>query len=599
MWVVILGDMAATRPGLGLLLMFGVVGHPAMATVIDHIEIHGLDQKGDAPLSDNIQSSLSLFQSLGHDEPPARLEYLFNQADQQTRQALEPFGYYTPTIRLQIKRLNRATTILIDVDKGSPVRVGRATIALVGAAATDQYLQQDLQQFRPKPGQVFSHPRYEASKLRISRRLNERGYFAAQFRQRKVTITRASHRADIDLIWDSQLRYNMGPVTFDYDYFCPGLFDPLVYWRQGDYYHEGRLDRLRQSLTKLDYFSSIEIEPRPDLADAKRQVPIRVTVKQAKRTIYNAGMSYGNESGPGLRTGIERRYLNRRGHKINTQLDYALKHKSLSSTYRIPAFGWLDGWYAFTVSAYDENTKYINLRNARLSAARSGQFSRDWSATASINLLRERWRYGEKEGFTGVNYQLATVVYPQLEASYVHVDDPIFPVDGIASTMRLRGGLAAIGANTNFVQMYGQVRLFFRLGPNGRVILRGEAGTTWVGDLVEMPPSLRYFAGGANSIRGYAFREVGPRTAQGYAIGAKRLMTSSAEYEYYWHGGPIGAAIFVDTGSAFDQRPHWQHGAGFGFRYRSPVGPIRVDIGHGMNHPDARFQFYIDIGANL
>ena len=84
--------------------------------------------------------------------------------------------------------------------------------------------------------------------------------------------------------------------------------------------------------------------------------------------------------------GIERRFLNNRGHKMNTQLDYAQKRKSLVTSYRIPAFNWLEGWYTFAASAYDEQTDYIDLRNFKLIASRSGEINEHWTAIASINV---------------------------------------------------------------------------------------------------------------------------------------------------------------------------------------------------------------------
>jgi len=116
-----------------------------------------------------------------------------------------------------------------------------------------------------------------------------------------------------------------------------------------------------------------------------------------------------------------------------------------------------------------------------------------------------------------------------------------------------------------------------------------------------MPPSLRYFAGGDRSIRGYAWREVGPRTPapDKYALGAKHLVVGSAEYEHYFGGGPWGAAVFVDTGSAFDNTIDLHTGVGLGVRWKSPVGPVRIDIAHGLNQPDSQFQLYLNIGADL
>ncbi len=586
---------------LALFLCLAAVATAHARGTIEKVEITGLDKDDDAAMIENIEVSLTLYESLGKVQGESRLEYLLAQAERQTAQALEPFGYYNPTITVEAPREGDRLQVRIHVDKGEPVRVRRADIAITGPGEDDRYLQQDLRDFQPRKGEVFDHTAYESSKVVITRRLAERGYFDADFTQRQVAVTRAENAADIDLSWDSGGRYDMGPTRFHQDYFNQDLFDPLVYWEEGSYYHEGKLDRLRESLTKLDYFSVIDIQPRPDQADENGEVPVDVKLTRAKRTIYTAGLSYGSESGPGVRGGIERRFLNNRGHKMNTQLDYAQKRKSLVTSYRIPAFNWLDGWYTFAASAYDEQTDYIDLRNFKLIASRSGEINEHWTAIASINALRERWRYASGTEFTDAVYNTSTLVYPQMVADYVNVDDEMFPRKGISGAATVRAGVEGAGSDTSFVQANAVLRWYIPVGESNRLILRGEGGTTWTSDLVAMPPSLRYFAGGDRSIRGYAFREVGPRTPapDKFALGAKNVVTASAEYEHYFGGGPWGAAVFVDTGSAFDNDIDLHTGVGFGVRWKSPVGPVRVDIAHGLNHPDSQFQLYLNIGADL
>src|SRR5690606_18289105 len=143
------------------------------------------------------------------------------------------------------------------------------------------------------------------------------------------------------LRWDSGIRYDMGRVSFEQapeEIIDPALFDKLVYWDEGSYYHQGKLDRLRTSLVSLDYFSRIDIEPRTEEAapgpdgNGKR-VPIAVTLTPAKRSIYTAGLSYGTDSGAGVRLGLERRYVNRRGHKALGQIDFAQKRKTATVQY--------------------------------------------------------------------------------------------------------------------------------------------------------------------------------------------------------------------------------------------------------------------------
>ncbi|HEU4773933.1 MAG TPA: autotransporter assembly complex family protein [Lysobacter sp.] len=574
------------------------------AAKVERVAVIGLDEA----MTDNVRSAVTLVDVLGKDLSGRRLAYLVREAEQETREALEPFGYYSPTISVERDRdSNAGSTVTITVDPGEPVRVRREHVAIEGVGGRDRYLREDLAGFRPRSGEVFEHPLYEASKTRISRRLAQRGYFDADFASRRVEVTRAEHAADIDLVWTSGPRYDMGPTTFEQTpnaILRGSVLDKLVYWDIGSYYHQGKLDRLRESLARLDYFSSVVINPQPDQA-IDGQVPVNVLLVPAKRSIYSAGLSYGTDSGPGVRLGLERRYVNDRGHKALAQLDYAQRRKTLTTQYRIPAFAWADGWYTISAQVADEQTDYMDNRRIEFVASRNGHINRHLNVIASLHALRERWSYladDDGDDTTGPAYRYATFSYPSLRAEYTDADDLIFPRNGRAGTLMLRGGLEGVGSDASFVQARATASWYRGLGANSRLIARGELGHTFTDELVAMPPSLRFFAGGDRSIRGYAWREVGPRV-QGsdgklYALGAKNVATGSIEYEHYFTRS-WGAAAFVDTGSAFDTTPDWHTGVGAGVRWRSPVGPLRLDIGHGLNDADSSFQIYLSVGADL
>jgi len=237
----------------------------------------------------------------------------------------------------------------------------------------------------------------------------------------------------------------------------------------------------------------------------------------------------------------------------------------------------------------------------KLVASRSGEISERWTAVASLNALRERWSYDMDTATGSRLYTYSTLVYPELSATYVDVDDRLFPRRGLSGTLAVRGGVENVGSDTSFIQLHGSGTWYRPFGVADRLIVRGEAGTTWTGELVAMPPSLRFFAGGDRSIRGYAWREVGPRTPppDNFALGARRVVTASVEYEHYFKGGPWGGAAFVDAGDAFDGDFNPRVGVGIGARWRSPVGPVRIDIAHGLDDPDSSFQIYLSLGANL
>ena len=577
---------------------------PAYAVTLTAVDIRGLDPV----MAENVRVSLSLVDAIGKELTGRRLAYLVREAEPETREALEPFGYYAPTITVERVRGPDADAdgsadtqqIVVTVAPGEPVRVRTADVGIEGEGGEDRYLQRELADFAPNVGDVFAHDVYEASKARITRRLAERGYFGADFAQRRVEVTRAEHAADIHLRWTSGARADMGTIRFTQaprPIIRQSLLDKLVYWEAGSYYHQGKLDRLRKSLVALDYFSRIEIEPLPEEAVDGR-VPVNVALTAAKRDIYTAGLSYGTDSGAGVRLGLERRYVNDRGHKLLAQVDWAQHRKTATVQYRVPAFRWLDGWYTASLQGADEQTDFADTRRVELVGSRSGEIDDRWTATASLHLLRERWRFFPEDVAQPLeDWRYASLVYPSLRGEYINADDRLYPRDGLGGTVLLRGGHEVLGSDATFVQAHVAARWFRGLDPRSRLIARAELGRTFTSDLVEMPLSLRFFAGGDRSVRGYEWREIGPRFRD-LALGAKHVVTASLEYERYFNAA-WGTAAFVDTGSAYDDTPDLRTGVGLGLRWRSPVGPVRVDVAHGLDDPQSSFTLHFNIGADL
>jgi translocation and assembly module TamA len=586
------------RPAVSIALFVALcwgAALPAWAAQVADVQVRGLE---DPLMADNVRRSLSIVDAIGKDVSGRRLSYLVREAEAEAREALEPFGYYSPTVKVERTRVPDApVTVTIDVSLGDAVKVRAFDVGIDGEGTDDRYLREETDAFAPRTGDVFDHAIYEASKARITRRLAERGYFDADFTTRRVEVTRADLAADIALRWDSGMRYDMGEITFieSRPIIRESLLQKLVYWKPGEYYHQGRLDRLRKSLTELDYFSRIDIEPKPEEA-VDGQVPVTVTLEPSKRDVYTAGVSYGTDSGAGVRFGWERRYVNDRGHKALAQIDYAQFKSTATLQYRVPAFKWLDGWYTGSLQAANEETDYADTRRLELVGARSGEINRYLTATVSLHLLREQWRFLE-EGQPLPEYQYATLLYPALRAEYIDADDRLYPRRALGGTLLLRGGIEGVGSDASFAQVHATARWIRGLAPSDRLLVRGELGHTFTNALVNMPLSLRFFAGGDRSVRGYGWREIGPRVGD-YATGAKNVVTASVEYEHYFTK-EWGGAVFVDTGDAFDDTPNMHYGVGVGVRWRSPVGPVRVDIARGMTGPDAGFTLHFNIGADL
>ena len=158
-----------------------------------------------------------------------------------------------------------------------------------------------------------------------------------------------------------------------------------------------------------------------------------------------------------------------------------------------------------------------------------------------------------------------------------------------------------MGAETNFLQFLGNGDLLIPLHDGFSLIPRVQLGVTWQKDpLTDMPPSLRFYAGGDRSVRGYTYQSLGPKDASGNVIGGKHLLVGSLELEYAitknW-----SMAVFYDVGNAFNNFEDltWPQGAGMGVRYYTPVGPIRVDLARQINVDNPGFQLHVSIGFAL
>ena len=624
---------------------------PAMAAKVTKVEVTGL---ADQVMQDNVRSALSLSDELDKDITARRLNYLLRQAEAETREALEPFGYYSPVITVKRSDRERAVgepaperagaanddgntdadadnaanedaqaarrpagerarperilSVSIHIELGAPVRVRKEAVAVDGEGNQDKTVADALSAFMPKQGAVLDHRLYEASKSRVAGALAGHGYFDAELVAHRVEVTRAENAADIDLRWTSGERHALGAVTFNQEpkrVIRDSVLQKLVDWDEGDPYDAAKLEKLRRSLTALDYFGLVDVNAKPEDASGK-VVPISIDLTPAPRSIYTAGLSYGTVSGAGISGGVERRYLNTRGHKALAQVEYANNRKVATLQYRVPAFAWLDGWYTASLQAVDEVTDYTNSRRLELVGSRSGQFNNQLNLVASMHVLRERWAYNIADDGDGalapIDYSYASFWFPSLQAEYIDVDDRLDPRRGAGGTLTLRGGKGGSDGNASFAQIHASAQWFHGFDADSKLIVRGEAGHTFTDQILNLPPSLRYYAGGDRSVRGYGWHEIGPKVetdAGFYFTGASNVVTASVEYERYFKG-PWGAAVFIDSGSAFDGRkPDMRTGVGVGVRWRSPVGPVRIDIARGLNSPDSPVTLHLNIGASL
>lgn len=578
---------------LHTLICLCAVPFAAMAIELAPVKINGLDKKLEA----HVRSAIALPEDTGKtlQITEGRLSYYMGSLDALVEDSLEPMGFYDVRVDSRLVRNGDTAQIIIDIELGEPVRVRQSDLRVDGPGANDRVIGFWLEGFEPSVGDVFEHSIYEASKADITQALLDRGYFDQNLSEHEVKVTRASHSADINLAWDSGPRYRYGGIRFEGSIFEPGLLEQLVGFEEGQYYTQTQINRLQESLSKLGYFSSIQIVPDLD-QKSDGSVPIVVTVTPAQQNSQYASLRYGTETGFGVQYGIERRWINTQGHKINIDLSYAQFERSITALYRIPAFRWLDGWYGFGFTVREEDFFNAPFSYFEVFGNRSGEY-RGWDLLAALKVRRERFDGAIPDFDPSASVAVyTTTLYPELKAFWRSTNDN-YPASGSAWRLMARTGYELETADAFFVQAYAMNRRIYSFGTDNRILLRGELGALATQDYSFFPTSLRFYAGGADSIRGYAFREIGVYDGNSN-LGGKYLATASVEYERKilpsW-----AIAGFVDAGDAFDSNPTLNVGTGIGARWRSPIGPVRLDVAYGFDGPNPGYAVYFSLGSDL
>jgi translocation and assembly module TamA len=310
------------------------------------------------------------------------------------------------------------------------------------------------------------------------------------------------------------------------------------------------------------------------------------------RQVYTTGLGYATDIGVQGRLGYTNRRLNDLGHQFDSQLYASSVDSQVSGTYRWPRGNpeaeWVDIFGGYQHKRTDTSETDKVTLGIRVSRNRTPL----WLETPYINFTGEDFRVGDQVDksrllIPGISWE-STI---GREISRIR--------SGHRISLDVRGSLDEIGSDTSFLQLTGATKWAFPLGESNRLLARADLGFTINKDFEELPASVRFFAGGDNSVRGYGFETLGPTNEEGDVVGGSYLATFSVEFDRLI-GKKWSIAAFVDTGNAFDSFDFdFKTGIGLGLRWYSPLGPIRLDVAHPLDDPTKDYRLHITLGPDL
>ncbi|MBV8876867.1 MAG: BamA/TamA family outer membrane protein [Gammaproteobacteria bacterium] len=585
------------------------------------VEVRGVDDE----VRDNVLAFLSFerFRRGGVDLNPDTVERLHNRVEREVDAALRPFGFYEPQVESTVTDQGRGDwRVLININPGTPVRVDQIDVRVDGPGENDPLFQRILRNLPLRSGDRLSHAAYENIKADLQRTAATYGYLDARLIRNELVVDPPNHTANIALELETGERYRFGETTIEQKVISDKLVRRYLRYHPGEYFDLTQVLRTQFALDDSQYFANLEVLPgEPDREALK--VPVKIRADASRRHRYSVGGGYATDTGIRGTFGYEDRRINTYGHTLSIAVQASqVQRYNLQSHYRIPIG--------------DPAVENISLNAIIQQETLADVTATTQSAGVSFTNVTAGWQHFWQ--LNGVHTISENSVPTVINTNTARSDELLVPELAIASVpkgflgeplferpvfLTIKASHSALGSQADFVQLHLTLERVLHLGGKWHLLLRDEIGTTFVKDFNDMPAVYRFFAGGDQSVRGFAYNELSPlegpvcqtntagqvlttpgggcQPRPGYYLktGGKDVLTGTFEVIRELPRS-LGVAAFFDYGNALNSfrkpdcvpgaemgtticPPFIQYSVGVGLRVRLPVMTLGVDIAQPLS----------------
>ncbi len=530
------------------------------------------------------------------------LQRLVDAAPAQVRELLQTEGYFKPELtirRVPPSAAGQVESVLLQVKPGPRAHVSRVTLEAEGPleqaqAAGDVHARSVLAEWRAAwplhTGAIFRNADWSDAKVSALTRLRSAGYAAAAWSGTSAEVDRETNEVRLFLVADSGPLFKSGEIEVE------GLQQQeastvraLAGFAPGSPVTEALLLDYQERLQKAGLFESVTVtlDPNPEHAGA---ATILVRLQEQPAQVYTIGVGFSANNGP--RASLEHVYRRVFGYPVSSTNKFELGRLRQAWTGEISTHPgersrrWLLGGTIERLVA-DDVVMSQRLRTGR------AQETREQEQLLFVEVERGRRT-------TSISDVSIFAISGNAHVILRRLDSVLLPTDGY--TLSLQGGIGRSHGNASesgwFERAYGRLTYYRPLGQSWYGQARIEAGRVFLPSGVAAPDSQLWRAGGDDSVRGYAYRSLGP-VVDGSVTSGSVLLTGSLEV-----ARPILAsmpsvwgAMFVDAGRAANSVGglHPALGYGVGVRWRSPVGPLKLDLAYGQEVRKFRLHFSVGI----
>jgi translocation and assembly module TamA len=591
-------DLPPPQPPVPYAVAFTGEMPPELATLLQQVVESAAE--GAAPAT----SRLAIRQRAQGDQ--ARLE-----------QALRAQGYFDGTLSFRIvdpdeapppdaiESITRLATrpeavLVFDVVPGPRYTFGALEVALTdNPDAFEAPSPKDLGLVQGEPARTQAVLDAEQKLLGDTRKA---GFALAKLGEREAVVDHASREMDVTLRLDPGRRANFGTVSFTGgDGIDTDFLRARVPVTQGELYDPDLVTEGQNDLFDTNLFSTIIPRPAEQLTDTGELNLAYDLTQRPPRTI-GAELNYESEVGPGARLFWEHRNIFGAGERLRAEIAGSEQEQSLTTSLRKPDF--LRPRQSLLTDA--------TLRRERLeaydadSAAVGVSVERELSRQLRVS-LGSALRYARIEDLKEPEQTYALLSFPG-KVDWDFANDRFSPTAGGTVLVTAAPFVDLLGTDRRFLKGRFTTTRYIGLSraPQLVLALRGSVGALGGVSRDDVPADERFYAGGGGSIRGIGFELAGPLDDDDKPLGGRSVVEGSMELRTRF-ANDFGFAVFLDAGTvdtsvfpSFEERVLF--GAGPSFRYFTPVGPIRFDVGFPLNPRngvDSSYQLYFSIGQSF
>ncbi len=543
-------------------------------------------RSSDKDIRDFLTQHLDLqrYRSLS-DLDQAELSRLLRDADAQARELLGTQGYFQPTLHWkqdQNANAGNLGMVRVDVDTGPSARISEVQWQWLGDVADNPEAMAQRkaieQQWTLSVGETFSQNAWSRAKNQALRQLLAERYPWGRILHSLALVDEPNNQVRLWVTLESGPAVRLGALQISgAEKYGALQVERLARLPVGQIYRQNDLLEAQQRLVSSGFFDSVFISL--DAQGNPAQAPVKVELKESLRQKWVLGLGVRSDSG--ARVSAEHTHHSVPGlhWRSVSKLSLDKDLQSLSLDLLAPPDPNLWRWN--TSAKFDRETLFdVDLQSQRWRAGRTqlgeridrSYFAQYDSARLQGDLQIQRESISANYGWTWRNF-----------------DSLPFPNRGLGVGIELGSGVTLGDQREPYVRWVVKGLGFVPLGSGlGRMAVRAEIGSVVSRDTSNLPATQLFWAGGDNSVRGYAPNSIGVTDEDGFTIPGRYLAVGSLEWQH-----PIRSkgqatdwesAVFVDAGAVSDDTGQLkpQIGYGVGARWRSPVGPVRIDLAYGQ-----------------